>query len=70
VHAGDTTAHRNKSPDFSTLSEFLVGTTESGSRPPPNFNLVRQHFGVLRDVIAARHGALAVDHLKFGRRSR
>src|SRR5258708_14685185 len=26
LHAGDTTAGRNKSPDFSTLSEFLVGT--------------------------------------------
>jgi hypothetical protein len=26
VHAGDTTAGRNKSPDFSPLSEFLVAT--------------------------------------------
>ena len=29
LHAGDTTAGRNKSPDFSTLSEFLVGTGDS-----------------------------------------
>ena len=26
MHAGDTTADRNKSPDFSTPSEFLAGT--------------------------------------------
>jgi hypothetical protein len=26
LHAGDTTAGRNKSPDFSTLSGFLVET--------------------------------------------
>jgi hypothetical protein len=35
VHAGDTTADRNKSPYFSTPSKFLVGTgTVAGFAPP------------------------------------
>ena len=30
MHAGDTKADQNKSPDFSTLLEFLIGTTHAG----------------------------------------
>jgi site-specific DNA recombinase len=38
VHAGDTTADRNESPDFSTLSEFLVGT---GGAPTSHIALTK-----------------------------
>jgi len=30
LHAGDNTTDPNKSPDFSTFSEFLVGTVVFG----------------------------------------